>query len=84
MDDKTTQIRIYDVVTEEDSLVLSDDTYKFWFSWSPDQNQILFQRDFHPPNSHIFIVDVTGDNLQPIVDDTNSRNWMQIYRQMGR
>jgi TolB protein len=84
VDENTQQIRYYDVVTEKDHLVLSDETYKFWFSWSPDQKQILYQSDFHPPNSYIYKVDITGENQQPIVTDPTARNWMPDWSPDGQ
>lgn len=82
--ENTLQIRYYDLVTGKDHLVLSDESYKFWFSWSPDQKQILFQSGFHPPSSHIYRVDITGENLQPIVTDTTARNWMPDWSPDGQ
>lgn len=82
--ENTLQIRYYDVSTQKDHIVLSDESYKFWFSWSPDQAQLLFQSDFHPPNSHIYKVDITGENLQPVVTDTTARNWMPDWSPDGQ
>lgn len=72
----TTEIRVYNVKTQEDTLVLSGKAYKFWYSWSPDNQSILFQSDFHPPISRVFMIDPDGSNLRTILDDPESRSWL--------
>jgi serine/threonine protein kinase len=75
----------FDVVNQQEiQLVDSNqlDGYSLGFSWSPDNQQIVFQLGFHPPNTAIMMMNSDGSDLRTIHKD-ECRNWFPNWSPNG-
>lgn len=78
------EIYKFDVATQKEIQLTSNDqsNYKYDFSWSPDNQQIVFQLNFHPPDTAIMIMNSDGSNLRTIVKN-DCRNWFPDWSPDG-
>lgn len=82
--ENSNDLYIYNVETKEETrLTNMPNSYKYGYSFSPDGKHLVFTSNFQPPNSWIYVIDVDGSHLKPLIEDKLSGNWFPDWSPNG-